>query len=62
MKIITKLLNLNLINISKFHLLSELTNNKYIEDPWYTNKFLDTYLSIKKNVICIIDNLINLNK
>ncbi len=48
--------------INKFHLLSELTNNKYIEDPWYTNKFLDVYLSIKKSVICIIDNLINLDK
>ena len=43
-------------DISKFRLISELTDNRYVEDPWYTDRFEYVYSQIEEAVNAIINN------
>ena len=40
--------------LSKFHLLTEKTTNKDIEDPWYTDRFELVYSEIEEAINSII--------
>lgn len=40
--------------LSKFHLLTEKTTNKEIEDPWYTDRFELVYTEIEEAINSII--------
>ncbi len=57
--------NLELINwyfpndINKFHLLSEFSDQKYIEDPWYTNRFSYVFNQIKIATFAILEHFKN---
>jgi len=43
----------------KFHLISEFSDNKEVEDPWYTDRFEYVYSLIEKYVNEIYKNVVN---
>lgn len=44
-------------HLDKVHLISELTDNSSIEDPWYTDRFEYVYSRIKTAVTKILENI-----